>query len=358
VERGGILKTEVMSLPTNSTVYKLPITPDMAPNAYVSVVIVKGVDEKNPVAAFRMGLVQLGVETDRLKLNISVTPDKPQAGPRDTVNYKVHVTDYQNKPVQAEIGVGLTDLAVLSLLPDTSTPILQHFYSKQGNAVRTSSTLTISVDQQTQEIINTVKGGGGGGPEGGIFEVRQQFVDTPLWSPSIKTDANGDATISVQLPDQLTTWRLDARAVTQPTGELSTTLVGQTTFDLISTKPLLIRPLTPRFFVVGDTGTLAAVVNNNTDQSQDVKVSIQVKGVTLKGNADQSGTIPSKGRARFEWPVEVQDVTAVDVTFFASTADNKYSDAAKSAVGQGDDKTLPVVRYQSPETVGTGGVIG
>jgi hypothetical protein len=358
VERGGILKTEVLKLTNNSTIYQLPITPDMAPNAYFSVMIVKGVDDKNPVAAFRMGLVQFGVETDRLKLNISITPDKPQAGPREKVNYAIKVTDFAGTPVKAEVGVGLTDLAVLSLLPDTSTPILKHFYSEQGLSIRTSSTLTISVDQQTQEIINTIKGGGGGGPEGGIFEVRQRFVDTPLWLPTVMTNENGEATVEVTLPDQLTTWRLDARAVTLPMGDTNTTLVGQTTFDILSTKPLLIRPVTPRFYVVHDTSTLAAIVNNNTDADQDVKVRIDVKGVTLKANAEQTGKIVSRGRMRFEWPIEVLDVEAVDVTFFANTADNKFTDAAKSAVGQGEDKTLPVLRYIVPETVGTGGLIG
>ena len=42
---------------SNSYVYHLPITDDFAPNVFVSVVLVKGVDENNPVAAFRMGLV-------------------------------------------------------------------------------------------------------------------------------------------------------------------------------------------------------------------------------------------------------------------------------------------------------------
>jgi uncharacterized protein YfaS (alpha-2-macroglobulin family) len=357
VERGHILKSEVVTMPNNSYVYQLPITPDMAPNAYVSVMIVKGVDAKNPVAAFRVGLVQFGVQTEQLNLKINVTPDKPQAGPRETVNYKLKVTDYMGEPVQAEVGVGLTDLATLSLLPDTSTPILRHFYSQTGLGVRTSASLTVSVDQQTQEIINTVKGGGGGGPEGGIFEVRQLFIDTPLWSPAVKTDSNGEAVVKVTLPDQLTTWRLDARAITKPIGKLETTLVGQTTFDLISTKPLLIRPVTPRFYVVNDSSTLVAIVNNNTGQDQDVKARIEVKGLTLKDPAERTGKIPSLGRLRFEWQVEVQDVQKVDVTFFASSADGKYTDAAKSAVGQGEDKTLPVLRYEVPVTVGPGGTI-
>lgn len=357
VERGKILRYEVIDLPTNSYVYELPITADMAPNAYISVVIVKGVDENNPVAAFRVGLLQIGVDTARYALNITVTPDREQASPRETVTYKIKVTDYQGEPVRAEIGVGLTDLAVLSLLPDTSRPILEHFYSRVGLGVRTAVSLTASVDQRTQEILTTIKGGGGGGPEGGIFEVRQRFIDTPLWMPSVITDQRGEATVSVELPDQLTTWRLDVRAVTLPIGELQTTLVGQETFDLISTKPLLIRPITPRFFVVGDRSSLVAVVNNNSGRDQAVTARIELSGARLLDDPSQTRTIPNGGRGRFEWQIEVEDVERLDVTFFAQNAEGTLRDAAKSAVGKGEDKYLPVLRYEARETVATGGTL-
>ncbi|MFQ3534713.1 MAG: Ig-like domain-containing protein [Aggregatilineales bacterium] len=358
VERGKVLRYEVVDLPTNSYVYELPITAEMAPNAYVSVVIVKGVDENNPVAAFRIGLLQIGVDTTRYALNITVTPDREQASPRETVTYTIKVTNYLGEPVQAEIGVGLTDLAVLSLLPDTSPPILEHFYSRTGLSVRTAVSLTVSVDQQTQEILTTIKGGGGGGgPEGGIFEVRQRFIDTPLWLPSVVTDQRGEATVSVELPDQLTTWRLDARAITLPIGELRTTLVGQTTFDLTSTKPLLIRPITPRFYVVGDKSSLVAVVNNNSGREQAVTARIELTGARLLDDPSQTRTIPDGGRGRFEWLIEVEDVDRVDVTFFAQNADGTLRDAAKSAVGKGDERYLPVLRYEAPETVATGGTL-
>ncbi|MBO9309812.1 MAG: Ig-like domain-containing protein, partial [Chloroflexi bacterium] len=358
VERGKILRYEVIDLPTNSHVYKLPIAADMAPNFFVSVVIVKGVDENNPVAAFRMGLLQVGVETERYALNITVTPDREQARPRETVNYTIKVTDHLGEPVQAELGVSLTDLAVLSLLPDTSTPILSHFYSRAGLGIRTALSLTVSVDQQTQEILNTVKGGGGGGPEGGILEVRQRLIDTPLWQPSVVTDQRGEAVVSVELPDQLTTWRLDVRAVTLPIGELRTTLVGQQTFDLVSTKPLLVRPITPRFYVVGDRSTLVAVVNNNSGAEQQVTTRIELRGARLLDSAPSlTRTIPDGGRARFEWQIEVEDVDQLEVTFFAQNADGTLRDAAKSAVGKGEGKYLPVLRYEAPETVATGGVL-
>jgi len=104
VERGSVLKVEHVTLTSNSLIYKIPITEDFAPNVYVSVMLVKGVDVNNPVAAFRAGLVQLAVDNKQKEIQIDVTPDKAQAGPGDTVNYTVKTTDYAGKPIQAEVG--------------------------------------------------------------------------------------------------------------------------------------------------------------------------------------------------------------------------------------------------------------
>lgn len=360
VERGDILMTEVITMDTNSYVYRLPILPEYAPNVYVSVIIVKGVDETNPYTQFRVGMIELGVETDRLVMNVEVTPDLEEgetAGPGDEVTLNVKTTDWQGNPVSAEVGLGVTDLAVLSIASPNSGTLLNYFYGQQSVSINTSSTLTISVDQITQTIIDTIKGGGGGGQEGGIFDIRQDFVDTPLWEPALVTDENGQGQITVTLPDNLTTWRVDARAITSGVG--SPMLVGQTTTDFISTKLLLIRPITPRFMVVGDRLNLGAIVNNNTNQPQTVEVSMQGTGFTVLNNLPLTQTveIPAGGRQRVDWQVEVQDVKSVDVFFAAQNGDGSLSDASKPPLGQGDDRLLPVYKYVVAETVGTAGTL-
>ena len=355
VERGSVLTAERITMDSNSFVYQLPITDDFAPNVFVSVLIVKGVDENNPIAAFRMGMVELGVEIDRKEITIDVMPDREQAGPRETVTYTILTTDWQGEPVQAEVGVALTDLASLSVGDPNSGPLLRFFYGEQGNSVTTSTPLTINTDQITQTVIDTIKGGGGGFGEGGIFDIRQDFVDTAYWDATVVTDANGQAEVSVLLPDNLTTWRLDTRAVTS--GEDGLTLVGERTFDLLSTKPLLIRPVTPRFVVVDDVVTLAAVVNNNTDQDMPVEVLIEGSGFTMQGDVSQTFTIPAGGRQRIDWPVTINNVENLDLTFFANGDDGAYTDASKPPLGQGDDRLLPVYKYEAPDVVGTAGLL-
>ncbi|NDJ86707.1 MAG: hypothetical protein GYB66_12540 [Chloroflexi bacterium] len=361
VERDSFLHTEVIRMENNSYVYELPIEPEYAPNIYISVVLIKGVDANTPHPEFRVGMIPLSVDTEQLAMNIEVTPVLPEgaefAGPGDEVTLEVKTTDWQGEPVSAEVGIGVTDLAVLGLVPPNSSTLIAHYYSERGLSVQTATTLTISVEDYIQYLIDGRKGGGGGGGDMGIVEIRQDFVDTPLWAPSVVTDASGEAQATVTLPDNLTTWHVDARGVT--TGADGPMLVGQTTADFLSTKPLLIRPVTPRFMVVGDQLNLGAVVNNNTDQDQQVEITMQGTGFMVQDDVPltQIVTIPANQRIRVDWPVEVLDVPNIDVAFIVQNEDRSLSDASKPMVGIGDDRLLPVYKFVAPETVGTGGTL-
>ena len=81
---------------------------------------------------------------------------------------------------------------------------------------------------------------GGGGL--GAAEVREEFADTAYWSADLVTDEQGRIQFDVTLPDNLTTWVLIARAVSDET------LVGDAVNEIVATKELQIRPTAPRFF--------------------------------------------------------------------------------------------------------------
>lgn len=346
VERGSIMQTEVLRLRSNSTVYRLPITAAHAPDIFVSVVVVKGVDENNPVPAFKAGLIKLSVSPEQQLLTVTLTPDQEKVGPRDTVVYTLKATDYLNKPVQAEFSLALVDLAVLSLSSPNTGPIAETFYGERGLGVRTASGLTLGIERYTSEA-EKAKGGGGGGGDMAFSEVRSNFLDTAFWQAVVTTDANGEAKVEIKLPDNLTTWRLDARGLT------ADTLVGQATVDIVVSKDLLIRPNTPRFFVVGDQMQIGAVVNNNTAQDIDATVTLSARGLTLQSPAQQTVKVAANAQVEVTWDVTAEDAATADLTF--SVEGGGLQDASKPTLGIPPEQLLPIYKFSVPETTGTAG---
>jgi uncharacterized protein YfaS (alpha-2-macroglobulin family) len=396
VERGGILKQEVLRLESNSTVYRLPITAEHAPNVYVSAVIFKGPDEAppeeggEPVATHKVGYVLLTVEPVAQTLDVTLTPSDGQAEPGETVTFDVQARDADGEPVWAAFSLDLVDKAVLSLQPRTPDAINATFYGRRGLGVSTYSGMSISINRLLEKEIEELEehalgmGGGGddipdsgGGGEEGLpppaaptpaalkeapvgeraasdtsvlppgVELREEFEDTAFWDATVVTGEDGKATVEIALPDNLTTW------VLRGVGATADTQVGEETVELLVTKPLLVRPVTPRFFVVDDRAQLAALVSNNTGETQEVEVALHAEGLKLTDPAAQMISISDGGEAKVTWWVEVEDVEAAEVAM--SAVAGEYSDAARPRLTTGPDGTLLVYRYTAPEIVGTGG---
>ena len=349
LERGGFLERKTIQLNSNSDVLDIPVDAAYAPNVYVSVLLVAGVDAVNKVPAFKLGYTQFSVDPAQFALNIAIATDKPQYSPRDQVTYDITVTGADGAPVQAELSLALVDKAVLSLTDPNSIPLIDAFYGLRALSVRTADSLVVNVDRRNlanAKALGAKGGGGGGGGPGsadGLF-IRQNFKDTAHWSAVIETDAEGKAHITVPLPDNLTTWTLDARAVT------ADTRVGQAVNEIISTKPLLIRPVTPRFLVVGDQVTLAAVVNNNSSSALETMVALDATGVVLKSDATHALNVPARGSARVEWQAQALDTGAAALTFTVRAGVLQDSSTpGLSAAG------IPILNYLAPETVATAG---
>ncbi|MCX8061662.1 MAG: Ig-like domain-containing protein [Anaerolineales bacterium] len=354
VERGHIRSHEVIELTSNSTVYSLPVTDDMAPNIYVSVAVVKGIDETNPRPAFRVGLAELKVASQAKNLSIEVEKDKQSAHPGEEVTYTLRVRDKDGKPVKAEVSASLSDLATLSLVGPNSLPIADFFYNRRALGVRTSLPLLLSMEEYNalaeEELVRGESMGSGGGKGGGVLgvvEVRQEFPDTAYWKARLVTDENGEVKFTVRLPDNLTIWRLDARAVT------SDTKVGQITDDLQAKKPLMVLPKTPRFFIVGDTAEVGATIRNQTGQNLQIKASLQAEGVEILDPIDQVVSVNNNEQVYVKWTVRVLDTERVDLIF--SALGGEWQDASKPTLATLQDQGLAVYRYESRTVVATAG---
>ncbi|HLE14775.1 MAG TPA: Ig-like domain-containing protein [Anaerolineales bacterium] len=341
LERGVVMRDQVIDLQGNGTTLSVPLGEEDAPNVFVAVTLFKPQDGE--LADFRQGYLILPVAPTELALNVTVTGEPSRTIPGGDVDLSLQVTDAAGAPVEGEFSLSVVDKAVLALADPNSQDILPAFYDTQPLGVQTSLSLAASTRRQ---LFNPGGMGGGGGDLALPIQVRELFQDTAFWTAELATDADGRAEVTVPLPDNLTTWEVDVRGVT------SDTRVGQDKAELVTTKDLLVRPVTPRFLVQGDHALLAAVVQNNTQVELQVDVALQAAGFTLDDpdQAIQQVSLPAGGRARLHWWGTAGDVESVDLVFSADAG--AYQDAARPELGP-----LPVRHYTAPQTFGTSGLL-
>lgn len=391
IERGTLIEQKLITLTSNSDIVNVPIPAGYAPNVFVSIVAVKGIDNTNPYGDMRVGLAELVINPAPLLLNLTITPSQENYGPQDTAIFNLQLTNNSGQPIAADLSLALIDQALLTLQGDNATPIGQAFYANQPYRSQLGASLVFSAegleidverveaeDDKADQALYEEEGivmdavgevapseapmaamptatagfatridSGAAAP----IEVRSDFQDTAYWQAVVTTDANGQATVEIPLPDNLTTWQLNVKAIS------AETLVGQGSSEITVSKPVLLRPITPRFFTVGDVLQLGTVVNNNTSSEQTLQVSLDAKGVEVTSPLSQEVTIPANGSAVVRWTVALKDldVQFVDLTFIAQN--QLYNDASKPTLGVGDEQLIPVYRYNAEDVVATSGVI-
>ncbi len=104
-------------------------------------------------------------------------------------------------------------------------------------------------------------------------ELRKQFEDTAFWAASLMTNENGEATVRVKLPDNLTTWRTTVRGITRDT------LVGSAITKVECRLDVVARVAAPRFLTQNDEVTIVGTVNNALTTEQQVKYVFHADGV-------------------------------------------------------------------------------
>lgn len=341
IERGKVISHSVQQFATNSETLSIPIADNDVPNVFVSVVLYRPPTAEDPVPRYKVGYVELPVSTVTRQLNVTITPNTAQAQPGEKVHYDLKVTDTQGNGVKAELSVAVIDKALLSLQDERGPNGLKAFWFERGLGVFTASSLSVSVDRSNDVIAEPPTGGKGGG---GLDDqrLRQDFRNTAYWSAQVQTNDAGEASVDVTMPDNLTTWRMDARAIS------GGTMVGEGQNELVSTKPLLVRPALPRFLRVGDSVTLRAVVTNASPNQSDVSLKLAAEGVNVPGDATVQKPIAAGQSATFEWSATVTEPGTAKLTFAADGSGDLHDSVVQS---------LPVSLDVTPETTATGGIV-
>ena len=330
VETDQILDTLLVPVKGNAGRIEVPIKKEYAPNATVSIYLVKpGGNNELPRERFAYTDIEVRRPDRELKVEPRVAP--ATAKPGETIRGEVLVSS-ENKPVPgADLLVFAVDDAVLTLGDWKLPAIGERFYPKNWFAVRTFEALQGYIDDPARLSL-TQKGFtiGDGGEEAiaNTKNVRKEFRTLAFWQGSLKTGADGKATFEFAAPDNLTTYRIVAIGQT-----IANQFGGDASQTVKISKPLLIDPALPRFLRDGDEVELRAVARENF--RDDDKITVRcITDANLKPLEASVATQPAYRDAptvfRFKATVADANLVPTKIRFEAvSTSNREMSDAVE-----------------------------
>ncbi len=338
VERGRIFTYKIVSIDKNFFEYEVPITDEYIPNIYVSVLLL------SPDPKIQFGQVMFNVNTAEKELNVKVTSNKTSYLPGEKVTLSVKTTDNKGVPQSADVSIAVADLSVLALKGNPKKDPLVFFYNGLPLTVSTAS--NIKNIMQVAKIPVGTKGGSGEGASASDLAKRKrgEFKDTAFWQGRVLTDANGLATVTFTLPDNLTRWQIESLGITRDTK------IGVNYNEFTAAKKIMAVPLAPRFIIPDDEFSIGAQVFNQTEENQTFEVSLVSPTLTLVGNAKYSISLRAKESSTVYFKVSAPVGMATGThTFTLSARNGNFEDTV--------ERSIPIKRNETYESVATAGVV-
>ena len=403
--RNGLASVERLHAQDGSAQLKIPLEEINIPGLQVQVDAVGSQtrEEGGTRPAYASGTLQLAVSSASRKLNVAVTPAQDKLQPGGSTELRLELQDDHQKPVQGEVTVLVVDESVLALsgydpadplasFCPTADPGVSDSHSRRWLLLQQNQNLIIAGHnhksfQKTSESYNKAPGAVGGAvpladapapaaapapmaqseelsmPKGSLaeskdkarelaappppanFKVRTNFDALALFAPTVATDAQGKAKVTVKLPDNLTRYRVIALA------SAGVKQFGKGESSLVARQPLQVRPSLPRFLNFGDHCQLPVMVQNQSDEKMQVALVCRA-GNALVGEA--------KGKAAgYKFEVAANDRLECQIpcdTESAGTARFQFG-AAASGASDAAEVSFPVWTPATTEAFATYGIV-
>jgi alpha-2-macroglobulin len=368
LRREGILSTERVRIDAPDHTLEIPIEDGLTPGVHVHVAIAgtvprQGEDgEPDPALparpAFGSGILYLPVPPSHRKLSVETVPAERELSPGGATRIRVAVRDTDGRGLSgAQVLVVAVDEAVLALtgyrLPDP----MDRFYGRRGAGVTDAATYPMvliadleaalgALDAPADALAGAARGFAADMDEATMPMARARRPMAPqaepspdmpgaaapialradlrplaLFAPAVETGEGGEAEVALELPDNLTRYRIMAVATD------GSRRFGSGESTVTARLPLMVRPSLPRFFNLGDSAELPFVVQNQTDAPMTVSLAVRAAGLDLVAGAGRRLTVPARDRVEVRLPATVGRVGPARVQVAAAAG--TYADAAE-----------------------------
>jgi alpha-2-macroglobulin len=316
-----VLRSMEVQLDGNAPSFEVPVTAGDTPNVCVSLMLIRGAEastRKFKMPDYRYGVCNLHVANPASRLQISVSPTKPEVQPGDEVETEISVRDGKGSAVEnAEVTFFAIDDGVLALTGYARPAPGEIFHRPVPLFIRNGLSLYELMPEDPSDLTFENKGYliGGGGAEGPGTKLRHDFPGTACWMPSLHTDRKGKVRARFKAPDALTRYRLVA--VVHAGSEMFGS--GESAFAI--RKPLMVLPALGLFANVGDELKARAVIRNDTGADGVVDLTLQLDQtaessqpttakIDIKNGEGRTVDFPVKfkavGRAQWKWSARMQ----------------------------------------------------
>jgi uncharacterized protein YfaS (alpha-2-macroglobulin family) len=278
VEREGVLDQFVTVVKRENPVVEVPMKGHYAPNVFVSVMLVRGrVSEPKPdflvdlgKPAMKMGIaeIKVGVDSHRLKIDVSTDKNRYNVKEKATVTIKLHAPDENKLPKNTEVILAVVDESLLHLKNNESFDLLSAMMSARGLAVESSSGINQVIGRRHFGLKAKAPGGGGGAMSG----PREHFDPLIAFIPNLKVNQDGVVETKIQLNDSITSFRVVAIA------HAGADLFGTGKTNIVTNKDLILYSGISPVARFGDQIQNVFTVRNTTEKVMKVKFEANLTG--------------------------------------------------------------------------------
>ncbi len=185
------------------------------------------------------------------------------------------------------------------------------------------TTATRSAEKRKRAVAKdgVVREESGGNTSTEAIAVRTNFAALAHYAPAVETDSAGRARVPIEVPDNLTRYRIMAIAVS---GEK---YFGKGESTVTARMPLMVRPSPPRFLNFGDQFELPIVLQNQTDKTMTVDVAVRMTNADLTDGSGRRVKVPANDRVEVRFPTAAR--RAGTARFQIAAASGKHADASQ-----------------------------
>ena len=346
VEREGIADAFVQKLSGTNPVVEIPVKRNYAPNAFVSVLAVRGrTGEAAPTATFdpgkpawKLGIAEIRVGWREHELAVEVKPDRPVYRVRQEADvlFRVRTASGQKPPGGTELAVAAVDRSLLALRPNGSWKILEAMMGQRPYEIFTSTAQMMVIGKRHFGLKALPQGGGGG------KQITRELFDTLLaWKASVPLDEKGEARLKIPLKDSLTEYRIVAVATGGPD------LFGTGQADVRTTQDLQLLAGIAPLAREGDFLKAGVTIRNTTGRPMNAEARLAVTAGKEKTDYETLRVGLSPGEAKeIGWDIRVPaGVGKLDYEISAVERDGKTEDRIR--VAQRIVPAVPVRTWQA-----------